>query len=244
MKLFVFDGAGDGASFVADRIEALLAAKPDAHLGLAAGGTMVPIYDQMAQRHADGRLSLAAASAYLLDEYVGLEAADPHGYRRSIEQALVSRTDLAAGRVHAPNGLAPDLVAEADRYDRLVADAKIDLQLLGIGGNGHLAFNEPGSALESQTRPVELSPTTLAANSRFFDSVDAVPTVAITQGLGTIRRASQLVLVAFGAGKSDPVRQALEGPVTTMVPASVVQLHDDVLVVLDEAAASLLTAPR
>jgi len=240
MTPHVFPDARQVAAFVADQIQTLLVEKQDAALGLATGGTMVPIYDELTRRYDNGHLRLAPASAYLLDEYVGLGCDDRQSYKRTIEQLLASRTDLSAQRVHSPDGSADDLATEARRYDRLVSEAKIDLQLLGIGGNGHLAFNEPGSSLASRTRPVELSPATVSANSRFFPSIDAVPTMAITQGLGTIRQAELLILVAFGDAKSDAVRLALEGPITAMLPASVVQLHENVVVVLDEAAASKL----
>ncbi len=201
---------------------------------------MIPVYDELARRCAPGRLTLAEASAYLLDEYVGLARGDGNTYLEMIHRLLVRRSDLRPGAVHAPDGAADDLDAEAQRFERAVLDAGIDVQLLGIGGNGHLAFNEPGSAFSSRTRVVTLAPETVAANARFFATEEAVPTRALTQGLGTICHAKRLVLLAFGEAKAEAVRAAVEGPVTTAVPASVLQRHGDVVVLVDQEAGALL----
>ncbi len=230
----------EAASAVVDLIEDLLANNGDAALGLAAGATMIPVYDELARRCAPGRLTLAEASAYLLDEYVGLARGDGNTYLEMIHRLLVRRSDLRPGAVHAPDGAADDLDAEAQRFERAVLDAGIDVQLLGIGGNGHLAFNEPGSAFSSRTRVVTLAPETVAANARFFATEEAVPTRALTQGLGTICHAKRLVLLAFGEAKAEAVRAAVEGPVTTAVPASVLQRHGDVVVLVDQEAGALL----
>ena len=209
-------------------------------LGLATGSSPQGTYDELSRRVADGRLSLAGCRAFLLDEYVGLPADSPQAYRSVIRHDLVDRVDLDPDRVHGPDGTAPDLDAEAERYEGLVREAGVELQVLGIGRNGHLGFNEPGSPLDSVTRVLTLTDRTREDNARFFDSLAEVPTEVITQGLATIARARHLVLIATGAAKAAAVAAALTGPVTPDCPASVLQRHPEVDVLLDRAAASLL----
>ena len=213
-------------------------------LGLATGSSPQGTYDELARRVGGGRLRLAGCRAFLLDEYVGLPADHPQAYRTVIRRDLVDRVDLDPGKVHGPDGTAADLAGEARRYEQQVRDAGVDVQVLGIGRNGHLGFNEPGSPLDSETRLVRLTERTRRDNARFFDSLDAVPTEVLTQGLGTILRAGLLVLVATGEAKAAAVAAALTGPVTPDCPASVLQRHPDVVVLLDPAAASLLPDQR
>ena len=211
-------------------------------LGLATGSSPQGAYAELARRVQAGRLSLAGCRAFLLDEYVGLPADHPQAYRTVIRRDLVDRVDLDPGRVHGPDGTADDLEQEARRYEREVLEAGVELQVLGIGRNGHLGFNEPGSPLDSVTRLVRLTERTRADNARFFDSPGQVPTEVLTQGLGTILRARRLLLIATGRAKAAAVAAALTGPVTPDCPASVLQRHPDVVVLLDPAAASLLPA--
>jgi len=234
----IVDSPNHGASIVADEIEALLTAKPTSALGLATGGTMTEIYRELRRRYQLGAVSFASMSAFLLDEYVGLPADHPESYVATIRRLVADGTDLPMSSVHAPNGAATDLQDESVRYDQAVTDAQLDMQLLGIGRNGHLAFNEPGSPLDSRTRCVALTAETIADNARFFTDEHAVPRRALTQGIATISQARHLVLVAFGAEKSAALSAALEGPVTPAVPAAAVQLHPSVTVVADRAAAS------
>lgn len=207
-------------------------------LGLATGSSPLRTYAQLARRCSDGSLSLAGCTAYLLDEYVGLDHGHPQSFARVIRRDLVDAVDLPDESVHAPDGNAPDLQAEADRYEAAVVAAEVDLQLLGLGTNGHLGFNEPGSPLDAPTHVVQLSERTRRDNARFFDGVDPVPRRAVTQGLGTITRAGRLVLVVQGEHKASALRDALAGPVTAACPASVLQHHPDVHVLADAAAAS------
>ena len=207
-------------------------------LGLATGSSPLGAYAELARRVGAGLLSLAACQAFLLDEYVGLPADHPQAYRTVIRRDLLDRVDLDPSRVHGPDGTAADLEQEAHRYEHAVREARVDLQVLGIGRNGHLGFNEPGSPLDSVTRLVSLTDRTRADNARFFPSPEQVPTEVLTQGLGTILRARRLLLIATGDAKAAAVAAALTGPVTPDCPASVLQRHRDVVVLLDPAAAS------
>ncbi|MCC2334652.1 glucosamine-6-phosphate deaminase [Cellulomonas wangsupingiae] len=230
------------ARLAADAVERLLTARPDGVLGLATGSSPLAVYDELARRHAEHGLSFARARAFLLDEYVGLPADHPQRYRNVIDAELVARVDLPPGSVHGPDGLAADLPGACAAYERAIADAGgVDLQLLGIGTDGHVAFNEPGSSLGSRTRIKTLTRRTREDNARFFDGdVDAVPTHCLTQGLATIMAARHLVLLAHGRGKAQAVHQLVEGPVSALWPATVLQLHPHVTVLVDDAAASRL----
>ncbi|MFC8190943.1 glucosamine-6-phosphate deaminase [Cellulomonas sp. NPDC057328] len=230
------------ARLAADAVERLLAARPQAVLGLATGSSPLAVYDELARRHAEQGLSFARARAFLLDEYVGLPADHPERYRTVVERELVSRVDLDPDAVLGPDGLADDLAGACAAYERAIADAGgVDLQLLGIGTDGHVAFNEPGSSLASRTRVKTLTRQTREDNARFFGGdVDAVPTHCLTQGLATILSARHLVLLAQGRGKAEAVHQLVEGPVSAMWPATVLQMHPHVSVLVDEPAASRL----
>jgi glucosamine-6-phosphate deaminase len=230
------------ARIAADAVERLLRARPTAVLGLATGSSPLAVYDELARRHADEGLSFAHARAFMLDEYVGLPADHPERYRNVIEKEIASRVDFAEGAVQGPDGLAEDVPAACAAYERAIADAGgVDLQILGIGTDGHVAFNEPGSSLASRTRIKTLTRQTREDNARFFgDDVDQVPTHCLTQGLATIMAARHLVLLATGRGKAEAVHQLAEGPVSAMWPATVLQHHPHVTVLVDDAAASRL----
>ena len=223
----------------AQLIAAQVRAKPDSVLGLATGSSPLPIYAELARQVGAGELSLARCSAFLLDEYVGLPDGHPEGYRAFIERELVAHTDLDSANVYGLDGAATDVEAACAAYEKAIADAGgVDIQILGIGSNGHIAFNEPGSALESRTRRIELTERTRRDNSRFFDGdVDKVPTHAVTQGLATIMEARELVLVAMGEGKAEAVRELIHGEPHPEVPATALHYHPKATVVVDEAAA-------
>jgi glucosamine-6-phosphate deaminase len=227
---------------VADAVAALLRRRPDAVLGLATGASPVPIYDELAARRARGEIEFGRARAFLLDEYVGLAPRHPQSYAAYIDRVFTSRVDISPVAIGRPEGDAADLAAACVAYEAAIAAAGgVDLQLLGIGGDGHIGFNEPGSSLASRTRLKTLTRQTREDNARFFASLDDVPRHVITQGVGTILEARHLVLVAIGAGKASAVAKAVEGPVTAMVPASALQLHPHATVVLDDAAATALS---
>ncbi|MDN4480248.1 glucosamine-6-phosphate deaminase [Demequina muriae] len=227
---------------VVDQIGALLDRKPTAVLGLATGSSPLVAYEELAARVNDGRLSLARARGFTLDEYVGLPEGHPCSYRSVIDHELVSRVDFAPGAVMGPDGTAPDLEAACVQYEHEISTAGgVDLQILGIGTDGHIAFNEPGSSLASRTRVKTLTDQTRRDNARFFDGdVDAVPRHCLTQGLGTIMDARHVVLVATGRGKAAAVRQLVEGAVSALWPATILQHHPHVTVVIDEPAAAQL----
>ncbi|GAA4384757.1 glucosamine-6-phosphate deaminase [Tsukamurella soli] len=210
-------------------------------LGLATGSTPLATYADLIRRHRDEDLSFAQAVSFNLDEYVGLPAAHPESYRSVIRREFTSHVDLPDADVHGPDGNAEDVFAEAKRYEAAIdAAGGVDVQLLGIGTDGHIGFNEPGSSLASLTRIKTLTEQTREDNARFFESIDEVPIHVLTQGLGTISRARHLLLLATGAGKAEAVQAAVEGPVTAFCPASVLQLHPHVTVVVDDAAAGRL----
>ena len=226
---------------VADLVERFITAVPRPALGLATGETMEPVFAELVRRHREQDLRFARVRAYLLDEYLGLDREDPCAYRNVVHRLLTGHVGMGSNAVHCPNPHAIDVSAECARYEQEVREASIGLQLLGIGANGHIAFNEPGSPLDSTTRAVELSGQTRAYNARFFLASRPVPGQAITQGLSTILAAGHLVMVARGEHKADAVARAVEGPLTQEVPASAIQLHPKVTVVLDEPAASRLS---
>lgn len=228
----------DAGRLAADAIESLVRANPSAVLGLATGSSPLPAYQELVRRHRAGAApSYAGARCFLLDEYVGLPPGHPETYRETIFRELTDLLGIDRGRVASPDPSDPEHAGAA--YEQAIRDAGgIDLQVLGIGGDGHLAFNEPGSSLASTTRIKTLTERTRRDNARFFGSSDEVPRHVLTQGLGTILRAGHLLLLASGAGKADAVAAAVEGPVSASCPASVLQLHPHATVLLDEDAAS------
>ncbi len=242
MEVLILDSQEAIGVVVADVITALLARKPAAALGLATGSSPLPIYSELIGRHRLGEISFAQSSAFLLDEYVGLSVTHEQSYRNVIEREFAGSVDFHVGAVQGPDGLADDLLAECSRYDKLVVESVVDLQLLGLGSDGHIGFNEPSSSLASRTRLKTLTSQTRGDNARFFGGdASCVPAHVITQGIGTLLEASHLIMVAFGVGKAETVVRMIEGPVASMCPASALQLHPHVTVVLDESAASRLT---
>jgi glucosamine-6-phosphate deaminase len=242
MEVVISTTRDEAGKLAADAIEELLQRRPGAVLGVATGSSPLIIYEELGRRVAKGSLSLAKARAFLLDEYVGLPADQPQRYRNVIQEEFIDKVDIDPAQVFGPDGLADDLGGACGAYERAIADAGgVDLQILGIGTDGHIAFNEPGSSLASRTRIKTLTSQTRRDNARFFDgSVEAVPQHCLTQGIGTILQARHLVLVASGRGKAEAVHQLVEGPVSAMWPATALQLHPHVTVFLDTAAASRL----
>ncbi len=230
------------AVLAADAVEAVVRSGPGAVLGLATGSSPLKVYDELVRRHVQEGLSFAGVRAFMLDEYVGLPVDHPQRYRNVIETEIASRVDFAPGAVQGPDGNAEDLVAACAAYEESIAGAGgVDLQILGIGTDGHIAFNEPGSSLASRTRIKTLTAQTREDNARFFgDDVDRVPRHCLTQGLATIMSARHLVLLATGKGKAEAVHQLVEGPVSAMWPATIMQMHPHATVLVDDAAASRL----
>ncbi|MFV0308801.1 MAG: glucosamine-6-phosphate deaminase [Desertimonas sp.] len=238
MEVVIVPGPGDAADVVAGVVVAALD-RPHPVIGLATGSSPLRTYRRLIDAHRAGRVSFAQAHAVLLDEYVGLAPEHAQSYRSFIRANLTDHVDLPSGRLHGPDVWRSDLSSTGSDYEALLAWlGGVDVQLLGIGRDGHIGFNEPGSALGSRTRLKTLTAATRADNARFFDDPDEVPRHVITQGLATIGDARHLVLVAAGAAKATPIAAAVEGPLTASCPASVLQLHPHVTVVVDESAAA------
>jgi glucosamine-6-phosphate deaminase len=242
MEVVPLTTAADVAALAADVIEAQVRRRPPAVLGLATGSSPLPAYQELIRRHREGRgPSYGDVQCFNLDEYVGLPAGHEQSYRATIARELTDGLDIDPSRVHGPDPSENGLPTAGDRYEELIEKAGgIDLQLLGIGSDGHLAFNEPGSSLASRTRMKTLTARTREDNARFFGSLAEVPHHVLTQGLGTILRARHLLLVATGAGKAEAIAAAVEGPVSASCPASVLQFHPHATVLLDQGAASRL----
>ena len=230
---------GEVAAAKAARIAA--AVGPGIVLGVATGSSPVQAFAELAKLVAAGELDLSEASAFALDEYVGIPEGHPQSYHEVIRQTVTEPMGLDPARVHVPNGFADDLAAACQAYeDAITAAGGVDLQFLGVGSNGHIGFNEPTSSLASRTRIKTLARRSREDNARFFDSLDEVPKHCLTQGIGTIMDARNVILVATGEGKAHAVAQVIEGPVTALYPGSVLQLHPHVTVIIDEAAAGEL----
>ncbi|WP_322172561.1 glucosamine-6-phosphate deaminase [Acutalibacter caecimuris] len=222
------------SAMAADIIAAQVLLKPDCLLGLATGSSPLGTYRELAARCRAGRLDFSRVRTVNLDEYCGLDAANPQSYRYFMDQNLFGQVNIDPANTHLPNGTAPDMQAECARYEALVeALGWPDLQLLGIGHNGHIGFNEPAGHFPAQAHTVTLAESTIQANSRLFDRIEDVPTMAVTMGVGTIMKARKVLLIA-GADKADIVDKACHGPVTPEVPASILQLHPDATVILSK----------
>ncbi|MEE9608454.1 MAG: glucosamine-6-phosphate deaminase [Myxococcota bacterium] len=240
MRVVIESTPPAAASTAAARIAELVRGRPSCVLGLAAGATMVPIYEELARACREG-VRFSGVTTFDLDEYVGISAEDPRSFAQFMKRHLFGPAEFQPANTNAPDGLAGDLWAECEAYEEKIRRAGgIDLQLLGLGVNGHLAFNEPGSSLASRTRVKTLTRSTLEANEAELGDLAEAPRLSITMGLGTILSARTCLLVAVGQSKAGAVAGMVEGPVTAQVPASALQLHPETVVVLDDAAASQL----
>jgi glucosamine-6-phosphate deaminase len=242
VRITVLDGSDRVAGSLADRVASMLRAKPNAVLGLASGRTPVDAYTELRRRHAAGETDWSRASTFNLDEFAGIDGRHPGSFRHFMERHLFDGVNLRAECIDFLNGIAPDLDAECDRYETAIAAVGgIDLQLLGIGSNGHIGFNEPGEHLPVRTHRVRLMESTRRDNAMLFgNSPSEVPAEALSMGIGTILSARRIVLVATGPKKAACIRETVSGRLTTRVPASMLQVHADVELLLDREAASLL----
>ncbi|HEX4132082.1 MAG TPA: glucosamine-6-phosphate deaminase [Pirellulales bacterium] len=223
------------AVFVAE----LVRRRPRCVLGLATGGTPLGLYRELIRLHRDEGLDFSRVVTFNLDEYVGLGPEHPQSYRHFMNENLFDHINIDRRNTHVPDGQAADLERSAEEYEAMIRLAGgIDLQVLGIGTDGHIAFNEPGSSLGSRTRVKTLTPETIRDNARFFGSAEAVPRVAITMGVGTILESRRCLLLACGRAKAEAIAATIEGPVTAQVTASALQFHREVIAVIDEEAAS------
>ncbi len=227
----------EAARIVKERMEK----KPDLVLGLATGSTPLGLYQELARMHREEGLSFKKVKTFNLDEYYGLAPEHPQSYRYFMNLNLFSKIDIDPANTHLPDGLTEDVDKFCLEYEeKIEKSGGIDLQILGIGGDGHIGFNEPGSSLGSRTRIKTLNEQTIKDNSRFFKNIDEVPKYAITMGVGTVIDAKEIILLASGKNKSSIIAQAIEGPVTSQVSASMLQVHPKVIAILDEDAASSL----
>ncbi|MDA3734178.1 glucosamine-6-phosphate deaminase [Niameybacter massiliensis] len=241
MTIYVTKNYDEMSKKGAEIIAEFLKVKPAANLGLATGGTPVGMYKELIEMNKKGEISFKEVSAYNLDEYYPIEKTNDQSYDYFMKDNLFNHVDININNTHIPNGMAANCEAEGKAYDELVrATGGVDIQVLGIGGNGHIGFNEPSDIFEPITHQVTLDERTIQDNARFFNSIDEVPTQAITMGIGTIMTAKSILLLASGSGKATILREMLLGKVDPRVPASILQFHKDVKVVLDEEAAAEL----
>ena len=241
-RVRVFSSADTLARALALDVARRLTASPASVLGLPTGRTPIPLYRELVRLHRGGRADFRRATTFNLDEFLGLDARDPHSYRAFMQRHLFDHVNLAPRRIQFLNGAARDVERECRRYERAIDRAGgVDLQILGLGMNGHIGFNEPARALVARTHATRLKPATRRANASFFDNrVSAVPREALSMGMGTILHAGRIVLLATGATKARCVQRMLEGPVTPKLPGSFLQLHRCAEIWLDRPAASRL----
>lgn len=237
MEFHVYENARAACEAAGVLIAAQITRKGDSVLGLATGSTPIPAYEMLAQWYDRGVIDFDRVRTFNLDEYVGIDHKNPLSYHAFMQEHLFSKVNLRKENVHLPSGNA---AADVEAYDKAIyAAGGIDIQLLGIGRNGHIGFNEPAPEFPKETHCVELTESTINANSRLFDSIDDVPREACTMGIGTIMAAKEILVVANGSDKADIVRRAFFGPVTPEVPASILQFHPNVTVVVDKEAGAL-----
>lgn len=241
MKIYVSDDYKDMSRKAANIVSAHVILNPACVLGLATGSTPIGMYKQLIDWYNKGDLDFSQVKSVNLDEYVGLAPTHDQSYRYFMQHNLFDHIDIVPENTYVPNGLAEDAEAECRNYDELVRSfGYADLQLLGLGRNGHIGFNEPGDGFVKETHVVDLTESTIEANARFFASADEVPKQALTMGIGCIMQARRVLLIASGADKAEAIYQAVCGPITPQCPASILQLHSDVVIVGDEAALSKL----
>lgn len=242
MQIVIVETPEEVGRVAAAKVGRVVHDRADAVIGVATGSSPLAIYAELARQVREGSLDCSAVRAFALDEYVGLALDHPESYHSVIHREVVQPLRLRPALVHVPDGAATDIARACEEYERLIRQAGgVDIQILGIGANGHIGFNEPTSSFASRTRIKTLAPKTRADNARFFDTPEQVPTHCLTQGLATILDARRLVLVAQGDAKADAVAAMVEGPLSSMCPGSALQLHPDATVVVDRAAASRLT---
>ena len=242
MEVVIGRNYNEMSKLAAQMVAELLNTKPNAVLGMATGSTPLGLYQELVRMHKQAQLDFSRVMTFNLDEYVGLPGNHPQSYAYFMQEHFFQHVNIPAQNINIPSGTTSNYPAFCDWYEKRIAECGgTDLQILGIGTDGHIAFNEPTSSLSSRTRLKTLSKQTIDDNARFFERREDVPVYAITMGVGTILEARQLLLVASGKPKARAIAQAVEGPVTSMVTASALQLHRDATVIVDEDAASELT---
>ncbi len=242
MEIIICKDKTQADALAADYIASAVSKNPKIVLGLATGSTPLGVYGNLIEKNKRGEISFAQASSFNLDEYCGLPATDENSYAYFMRDNLFNHIDIDINNTHIPNGMAADFKEACESYERSIKEAGgVEIQILGIGGDGHIAFNEPSCSLTSRTRREALTRQTIEDNARFFGGdLNAVPKSALTMGIGTIMESRNIVLLAYGENKADAVAAMVEGGISAMCPASILQMHNSVKVFLDEAAASKL----
>lgn len=239
MKIIEVESYEDMSRKAADIIRGVISSKADAVLGLATGSTPEGVYRCLIEDNKKGRVDFSKITSFNLDEYEGLDGDNTNSYRYFMDHKLFNHINISKDRTFVPNGRADDLMQECKVYDEKIAlSGGIDIQLLGIGSNGHIGFNEPADKLIPSTHVTDLTEETIKANSRFFPSIDQVPQRAITMGMGSILKAKKILLLASGKSKADVIARLLQGEISTELPASMLHMHRDVTLIVDKEAAS------
>lgn len=241
MKLIVVNNYEELSKVAAKEFSKIIKEKENAVLGLATGGSPVGMYKELIRMYEQKELNFSKITTVNLDEYIGLNPEHNQSYRYFMNNNLFNHINIDKSNTFVPNGLAEDLEAQCKEYDQKISElGGIDIQLLGVGNNGHIAFNEPNSELSSGTHIISLTDNTIEANARFFDNIDDVPRKAITMGVGGIMKAKKIILIASGESKAEAIKGIFSGKITTANPATMLQMHRDVTVIVDEAAAKLI----
>lgn len=234
MKIIVTENYNMLSKAAADIIQKVINAKNDAVLGLATGGTPIGTYEELINRYNEKKIDFSDITTINLDEYIGLDGDNPESYRYFMNNKLFNHINIDKSKTFLPNGVAEDIEKECKDYDKRIDEVGgIDIQILGVGNNGHIAFNEPSKYLDINTHVVELKEETIKANSRFFDSLDEVPKKAITMGIGKIMQAKKIILLAYGKGKAEAIEGLLSSKITTENPSTILNLHPDVTLIID-----------
>lgn len=241
MKVIVTKNYDELSKVAANEMASVVKNNPKAILGLATGGSPIGMYKELIKMNKEGEIDFSNVTTVNLDEYVGLSGDHPQSYRYFMNENLFNHINIDKKNTYVPNGLAKNIEEECKNYDNKIENlGGTDVQLLGIGNNGHIAFNEPDEDLVSGTHLTNLTQDTIQANARFFDSIDEVPKTALTMGLGGIMKSKKIIVIASGESKAEAVKAMVNGKISTKMPASMLQMHRDVVVIVDEAAAKLL----
>ncbi|HEX9025123.1 MAG TPA: glucosamine-6-phosphate deaminase [Clostridium sp.] len=241
MNLIIVENYDEISKLAAINIKDVINKKPDAVLGLATGSTPMGTYKELIKMNKENEVDFSKVTTVNLDEYIGLSENDAQSYRYFMNENLFNQINIKKENTFVPNGLAKDIDEETKNYDKRIDElGGIDIQFLGIGANGHIAFNEPSDILISGTHLTELAQSTIDANSRFFNSIDEVPKTAISMGLGQIMKSKKIILLAHGEEKANAIKEALSGKITTKNPATMLQMHKDVTIIIDKTIASLI----
>lgn len=241
MKIIITKNYEELSKVAANEMAETIKSNPKAILGLATGGSPIGMYKELIRMNKEGEIDFSTITTVNLDEYIGLSGEHTQSYRYFMNDNLFNHINIDKKNTYVPNGLAENVEEECKNYDAKIADlGGTDVQLLGIGNNGHIAFNEPNQELVAGTHLTGLTEDTIKANARFFDSIDEVPKTALTMGLGGIMKSKKIIVIASGEGKAEAVKAMVNGKISTNMPASMLQMHRDVVVIIDEAAAKLL----